>query len=100
VLFDLEQSASTYPCVDGPRFARRILAVKQRSSLQSCVRPFTAALRPLALMGVRKLGPHRPRGFDNPGYVPGYSQLVGTADHSITPVPLANISTPSALSSC
>jgi hypothetical protein len=59
--------------------------------LQSCVRPFSAALRPLALMGVRGLGPHRSLGFENPGYVPGCSQYVGTATRSITPLPLASI---------
>src|SRR5215207_6385096 len=34
-------------------------------------------------MGVRGLGPHRSRGFEDPGYVPGCSQHVGTAAHSI-----------------
>jgi hypothetical protein len=52
---------------------------------------------PLALMGVRGLGPHRSRGFEDPGYVPGCSQLVGTAAHSITPVLLASILAPAAL---
>src|SRR3954470_11955062 len=60
--------------------------------LQSCVRPFSAALRPLALMEVRRWGPPRSLGFENPGYRSGCSQHLGTAAHSITPRPLASVS--------
>jgi transposase len=83
-LFSLRQRIRVWMA---PSLARENRRWSCGTRLQSCVRPFRAARRPLALMGVRGLGPHRSRGFVDPGYVSGFSQRVGTAAHSITSLP-------------
>ena len=60
--------------------------------LRSCVRPVCAAPRPLALMGVRRLGASSASRVQGPGTFFRLPQPLGATDHAITPILPASIS--------